>query len=237
MAATYTEISIEDMEKFLKRGFRALRPKQVLKNGEVVFDLGLSQNVAIRVYTSIRPSSGMGAGKGSDSIKILLWGPKLNRPLTSGKAAPIVKRTEGWRNSLQDRIEGMMELYEEKEKYWEERGVGVVAPPKDYDQDDRGTDQEDQEEAPQAPSGELLTGTFTRLRDGSWGAKITGKGSPGARALLETKGGRKVPVTLETKTWSGRDNYGGMGFVEVWSIQEKQRMAAETGPDYDYDRN
>lgn len=230
MAATFTEITAEDMEKFLKRGFRALRPKKALKNGEVVYDLNLSENVAIRIYTTIRPNSGLGAGKGSDSIKILLWGPKTQRPLTAGKAAPIVKRTEGWRNSLQNRIEDMMELYEEKEPYWEGKGG---AP---QQVDDRDTDLDDGEgQAPPPPpvdNGGPLYGTFTKTRAGGWAAKIKGTGRPGARAILETQNRKKVPVTLSKKIWSGQDQYGS-GYVEVWEI-ENTRQASE--PNYDYDR-
>ena len=236
MAATYTEITLEDMEKFLKRGFRALRPKQELKNGEIVYDLSLSGNVAIRIFTSIHRGSGMGAGKGSDSIKILLWGPKIRRPLTSGKAAPIVKRTEGWRNSLQSRIEDMMELYEEKEGYWESKGGGQV---QEEVKDDRDTDLDDSVEAPTpAPAapqdhGPVLYGTFTKSKNGDWVAKVKGTGRPGAKAILETKGSRKVPVTLTKKLWSGQDNYGA-GFVEIWEIEAPTRNASGS---YDYDRS
>lgn len=234
MAATYTEITLEDMEKFLKRGFRALRPKQDLKNGEIVYDLALSGNVAIRIFTSIHRGSGTGAGKGSDSIKILLWGPKIRRPLTSGKAAPIVKRTEGWRNSLQSRIEDMMELYEEKEGYWEGKGGGQV---QEEVKDDRDTDLDDSEPPSPAPRQQdndtVLYGTFTKSRSGDWVAKVKGDGRPGARAILETKGNRKVPVTLTKKLWAGQDSYGA-GFVEIWEIESPTRTASEA---YDYDRS
>jgi hypothetical protein len=43
--------------------------------------------------------------------------------LVKGKA-PIVKRTQGWRNSLQKQIEQAIETYDEKESYWEERAGG-----------------------------------------------------------------------------------------------------------------
>lgn len=238
MAATYTEISLEDMDKFLKRAFRALRPKQNLTRGEVTYDLALSPNVHIRIYTSIHRGSEMGAGKGSDSIKLLLWGPKANRPLTKGKAAPIVKRTEGWKNSLQNRIEDMMELYEEKSGYWESVGGGEK--PAAPDVDDRDTDLDDSEKAPEsipAPPvqhGAPLDGIFTKYRN-EWAAKVIGTGSPGAKAILKTQGGRKVPVVLQQRLWSGQDNYTG-GYVEIWSIPNS-RQASGDGGDYNYDRS
>lgn len=120
MAAQYTEITGQEMEVFLKRAFRALRPTQGIQNKEVYYDLKLSPQVAIRVWTSIKPW-GASAGVGEDAIRVQFLGVKVNRPLVSGKA-PIVKRTQGWRNSLQDKIEEYLELYEEKSEYWDERG-------------------------------------------------------------------------------------------------------------------
>jgi len=120
MAAQYTEITGQEMEVFLKRAFRALRPTQGMQNKEVYYDLKLSPQVAIRVWTSIRPW-GASAGVGEDAIRVQLLGIKVNRPLVSGKA-PIVKRTQNWRNSLQDKIEDYLELYEEKSEYWDARG-------------------------------------------------------------------------------------------------------------------
>ena len=121
MAAQFTEISLEDMERFLKRGFRSLRPKKGEVRGEVYYDLFLSPNVAIRIWTSVKPHSGMGADVGQDAIRVQLWGVKSRRPLKKGKS-PIVKRTQNWRNSLQDRIEDLIEEYEDKEDYWEGTG-------------------------------------------------------------------------------------------------------------------
>jgi hypothetical protein len=116
----YVEVTLKEMETFLKRGFRALRPEQGLFKGEITYDLSLSPSVAIRVYTSIR-RSGFAAGVGEDAIRVMFMGVKVDRPLVSGKA-PIVKRTNNWRNALQDKIEDYLELYEEKAEYWDQRG-------------------------------------------------------------------------------------------------------------------
>jgi len=121
MAAQYTVITLPEMETFLKRAFRALRPKQGTQNREIYYDLNLSPQVVIRVWTSIVSAWGSAAGAGEDAIRVQLLGVRVNRPLVSGKA-PIVKRTQNWRNSLQDRIEDYLELYEEKSEYWDERG-------------------------------------------------------------------------------------------------------------------
>ena len=119
MAATFTQISLEEMKTYLQRAFRALKPSQAIGRGEVYFDLNLSDNVGIRVWTSIGPH-GQAAGVGSDAIRVQLISTKQSRPLMTGKA-PIVKRTEGWRDNLADRIGDAMEAFEEKEAYWESR--------------------------------------------------------------------------------------------------------------------
>ena len=127
MAARYTEVTFEDMLRFLKRGFRSLRPRKGEQYREIYFDLGLSDAVAIRVWTSIKIGSGMGAGVGQDAIRVQLVSIPKNRPLMKGKA-PIVKRTQNWRNNLQKRVEDYIEDYEDREEYWEERAGGTPTP-------------------------------------------------------------------------------------------------------------
>lgn len=121
MAAQYTEVTLDDMERFLKRAFHALRPKQGIQNREYYYDLALSRSVVIRVWSSVQQSSGSGAGVGEDAIRVQLMGATTKRPLQKGKA-PIVKRTQGWRNSLQNKIEELIEVYEESADYWDGRG-------------------------------------------------------------------------------------------------------------------
>jgi hypothetical protein len=118
MAAQYTEITLGEMEKFLKRAFRILRPKQGQKLGEIYFDLTLGSFVGVRIWTSIKPHSGMGANVGEDAIRVQFVSLKDQGPLEKGKA-PIVKRTQNWRDSLQDRIEEFAEKYADNEDFWE----------------------------------------------------------------------------------------------------------------------
>jgi hypothetical protein len=156
MAAQYTEISLEEMETFLKRAFRALRPKQGVHRGEYYYDLKLSDHVIVRVWTSVQRGSQSGASVGQDAIRVQLMGAQVERPLMKGKA-PIVKRTQGWKNSLQGKIEDMMETYEEKPDYWDSRGSGSSAPaeiaPRDrYEEpDDWDPADEPREVAPSSP--------------------------------------------------------------------------------------
>lgn len=122
MAAVYTKFSLEDIERFLKRGWRALRPRQGTQR-EIYYDLKLSSKAFIRVWSSIYPGQTEVRGKERRPMRVqLLSGAVLSkgRPLTRGKA-PIVKRTQNWRNSLQNRIEDYIELFENGyEKYHDE---------------------------------------------------------------------------------------------------------------------
>lgn len=122
MAAEFTEVSLDDMEKFLKRSFRVLRPKRVTDRGEVVYVLHLGKFVGVKILTSIRPGSGVGADVGQDAIRVGLISLKDGGPLERLKNGkfPIVKRTQNWRDSLKDRIEDCIETYEDKEDYWEQ---------------------------------------------------------------------------------------------------------------------
>ena len=115
MAAQYTVITLDEVENFLKRAFRSLRPKRHIIRGENVFDLALSSSTVIRVWSSISQSSSTGAGLGNDAIRVQLFSTAKGRPLVPGKA-PIVKRTQGWRDNLKERIEDYMEAYDSKEE-------------------------------------------------------------------------------------------------------------------------
>jgi hypothetical protein len=118
MAARYVEVTLDEMDKILKRAFRILRPRKGENRGEVYYDLKLGKYVGIRVWTSIRPRSGSGAGVGQDAIRVQLISLKDNGPLQKGKA-PIVKRTQNWRDNLKKRVEELIDKYEDNEEFWE----------------------------------------------------------------------------------------------------------------------
>jgi len=122
MAAQYTQVSLDDMLAYLKRGFRALRPASHNLRGEVVVDLALNDalTIGIRVWTSIPSGGSHGVDVGADAIRVQFYNFAKQRPMLTGKA-PIVKRTQGWRDNLKDRIEDIIEMYDEKEEYWESR--------------------------------------------------------------------------------------------------------------------
>jgi hypothetical protein len=122
MAAQFTSISIQDMQQFLGRSFRAMHPTAHNLRGEVVIDLALNdeKTIGIRVWTSIPAGGTQGADVGTDAIRVQFFNFHGNHPLERGKA-PIVKRTQNWRENLKDRIGDIMEKYQDQEEYWEAR--------------------------------------------------------------------------------------------------------------------
>lgn len=113
--AQYTEVTLPEMESYIHRAFHALHPKKSAIRGEVVFDLHFSDKTGVRVWTSISEHGTSGAGVGEDAIRVQLYSFAKQRPLMPGKA-PIVKRTQGWRDNLRERIEDYIEKYDEREE-------------------------------------------------------------------------------------------------------------------------
>jgi hypothetical protein len=110
MSAQFTEVSLDDMRTFLKRAFHALEPQREENvRGEIAINLPLSERVSVKVFTSIAAGREQAAGVGADAIRVGLY--RDGRPLKSGKW-PIVKRTQGWKDNLRERVEDMMEKFD-----------------------------------------------------------------------------------------------------------------------------
>jgi hypothetical protein len=233
MAATFTEVSLEDMEKFLKRGFRSLRPTKGNSHNEYYYDLKLGPAVDIRVWSSVTVRSGMGAEVGSDAIRIQFLSSKDGRPLEKGKA-PIVKRTQGWRTSLQDRIEDLIEKYEGNDEFWEdwastrkvrrdepvvEQPAPVQAPPPPVEE----------KRPPSRPPGGIQEATFAKLRDGTWGVRVPGRASAGDSVIITRRDGRKVQTTIESIVWTGPD----FTIGRIPNTRNASGSEEPDGPDYE----
>lgn len=226
MAAVYTDITIDDLDKYLKRAFRALRPKQTVCKGEYCYLLSLSPNVRIQIFTAITRGATSSRDVGTDTIKLQLVGDTTNRPLLAGKGSSLsMKRTQGWKTTLQDRIEDLVELYEERKDYWESRAGNA---PKEEEREEVPPESvaPSENDEPKYDPSRALNGTFTRGNSGEWAAKIDGAGAPGAKAILVTKGMRKVPVILKDRKWTGVDHYT-RNYSEIWTIEDKTRSASE----------
>lgn len=109
--ATYKAITQEEMEAFLfPQGFR-----RVEVPGAVEFVYAKAYRVhdvpySLRVYSSVVPA-GVVRDVGADSIKVqAVWRESVeSKPQLIG-TAKRVHRVEGWKENLQARIDGWMEL-------------------------------------------------------------------------------------------------------------------------------
>lgn len=111
--ATFQEVTLDDMRTFLKRAFHALEPqKEENVRGEIAINLPLSHRVVVKVFTSVSAGREQAAGVGSDAIRVGLY--RDGRPLKGGKW-PIVKRTQGWKDNLRERVEDWLEAYDDRE--------------------------------------------------------------------------------------------------------------------------
>lgn len=245
----YVEVTLEEMEKFLKRAFRALRPKKGESRGEVYYDLNLSDDeVIVRVWTSIRPRSGSGAGVGEDAIRVTMItkGGKALMPKSK-----IVMRTKNWRNALQDRVEELHEIYESKAEYWKhkrrERDEGMdrrdtMRSIEDDEAEVMRLEQENAEGPPPLRSvlpgptvkktkpGEAFEGSYKGLPGGGFGVEVpVDVGIPGLEGFGKTKGGKRTRVRLVSKVKSSYPQYETRKPVELWSFEDVSAAARGQG--------
>lgn len=239
--ATYAEITLEEMDRFIMRGWRALRPKQLKERGTHVYDIFLSKFVKIRVWTTIPVDRDTVRDVGETTIKIQLLSVPTGRPLLRGKS-PIVKRVQGWRNNLQDRIEDFIEQYEDREGYFEAIAGNRQFQQVDVDGQDeaaRAPQQDDEEEndeeasqpeaeipapAPVAPRNTNLQATFTKLKNGDWGLRVQGAAEPGDRVKARRGDGQTQWLVVGEVVWKGPDRDTGQT-ITVTTIRRTERSA------------
>jgi hypothetical protein len=248
----FVEVTLEDISKFILRSWRALRPKQGTEKREIYYDLALSANVAIRIWTSIGVGRDIGADIGSDAIRIQILAKKGGKswPLTEkGVKAPTVRRTKGWKDNLQERVEDYLELYEEKEAVFEALATGN---PIQSEVKQRVQDPEpEQRDRDPEPRGRPADATFTKLRSGEWGLRVIGKAGPGDRVLARRQSGQAQILVCGEVVWSGTDHG---DFITVTTISKTRNAsgpcsckvgATDDGPcgcnsvvaSYSYDRS
>lgn len=113
-AATFVQVSLEEMDKVIRRGFRAMDPKQSRSNwGEVLYELTPDDDdpeTVIRIQTSIFQGA-QARGEGEDSIRVTIINAKTGRPIT-GKYQRV-HRTQNWKDNLRSRIEDAIEEVED----------------------------------------------------------------------------------------------------------------------------
>jgi hypothetical protein len=228
----YVEVTLDDMDLFLKRAFRALKPKKGESRGEVYYDLNLSDGeVLIRVWTSIRPRSQAGAGLGEDAIRVTMI-TKGGKPLMpKGK---IVMRTKNWKNALQDRIEDLHEVYEDKAEYWKTRRRERDGEAPGRDDAESEVPRQENVEGPR--SGPKKTtppttfeGGYRNLGGDQWGVQIWMEGHPGLEGIAATKGGKRTKVRLVERVKILKDPYKGNAYSEIWKFEDVNARARQQG--------
>lgn len=170
MPRGYVGVTREEMDKFLRRTFRALRPTPNDRGGELIYTLRLSQNVGIKVLTSIAAGGQSGASSGEDAIRVIFISLKRPYPRDSlmGKARSKevgksrVHRTENWRTNLKKLVQLFIQKYHEKLDYWEHRATADL-------------------DNPDAPSEKQIAYTLQLIRE----APVSNWGGLGIEAVVE----------------------------------------------------
>ena len=100
MAATYTQIVLEEMTDVLKAE-KGWKPYNSHK--EYVYDWSVPglDGVVVRVYTSVAKGNGQGRRCGGDAIRVCAVNTKTDRGLVKSRR---VHRTQGWRDNLRSRV-------------------------------------------------------------------------------------------------------------------------------------
>ena len=218
-AATAVPVLLSDMDKVIRRGFRALRPRvEKARWGETLYILTPDEedpDSVIRVQTSIAWGQQEARSEGKDSIRIVIFNTKTNRPM-AGKF-PLIMRTQNWKDNLRSRIEDAIEKYEDLR---EQKTRGVVVK------------EEEEERDPEPPppqhhdrGGRPAEASYTRLRSGDWGLRIIGDVEPGDRVLATRQSGQSQLLTVGEVVFKGQDRG---TFVTVSTIGRALRTAGET---------
>ena len=101
-AERYTEITRDEMEKFIKNSYRPYRPKEGRVGEMLTFTLRLGPNVGLRIHTSLSIGRTEARGVGDDAIEVFLISLKLtgrkeylmSRATLKSKGIVLVMRTK-----------------------------------------------------------------------------------------------------------------------------------------------
>lgn len=110
-------ITFEEFQKYVTRAFRAFRPQHVVLDTQHAWILSLSPRIKVAIHSSIY-ASGMSAPSGTQPIKVGFMFAKGTTPgaalapLHGKESWAIVKRTDNWRDNLEDRVNDCIEKYE-----------------------------------------------------------------------------------------------------------------------------
>jgi hypothetical protein len=111
MAAQYTPVTLAEMVELLKpeKGWHEVALERVREH---VLDWRVQRfkaHIVVRVYTSVKKTTGTGRGCGKDAIRVCAVNLDTDRGLVASKR---VHRVENWRTNLQKRIAWVIEQLE-----------------------------------------------------------------------------------------------------------------------------
>jgi hypothetical protein len=114
---TFTPITLDEVKKIIFNAYHAADPRLVTYRGEVCIDVFLNdeKTLSVRVMTSVHSSSGHGADRGTDPMRVGIFGLRRDRFL---EKTAMVKRTPNWKDTLRNRVEDKIELYESDPGNW-----------------------------------------------------------------------------------------------------------------------
>jgi len=134
MADRYVEISKDEMEKFVMNSYRPYRPKPGRIGNQLTYTLQVGPNVGVRIHTSLSIGREEVRGVGDDAIEVFLVSLKvkgkgeylMTKATQKKHGIVLVMRTKNWRSALDDRVDKLIDIYEDSEDYWEKRAEGVA---------------------------------------------------------------------------------------------------------------
>lgn len=115
-ASTYTPFTLLELDQFIKRTFRGLRPVRREGSSDYFYDLYLSPSMKVQIWTSIYKGEDSVKDKTRPPMKVIFMGRR------QGRLNPEdirVLRVEKWRDNLRKRVEEFMELYHNDPDGWD----------------------------------------------------------------------------------------------------------------------
>lgn len=105
----YVRPTREDMDEFFRNRPEEWRIVDVENTHELVYEtewfLFLTDNITLRVFSTIDENSGQARDKGSDAIRTVVWDHNVNRPV-GGRTKTL--RIKTWRKNLGGKIDDLM---------------------------------------------------------------------------------------------------------------------------------
>ena len=79
-----------------------------------------------------------------------------------------------------------------------------------------------------AKSKQMLTGSPSKLNDGSWGVRVNGHPNEGDTVEVRTRSGKTWQATVEAVLWSGKDRSSGDPIALCQTVSDRKK-ASSTG--------